>query len=250
MKILTLQFLFALLIFSGISTAQEKNENLTLVESYEKPNCELLISQLDRLMIDIQNQPEFSGYVVIYGGENPKDNIVWERAVNLHFKLRRYDPKKISVITAKSNQPLKIEIFKSENGAKPNVTEETFGYVLSNEKTIFVANDAISIVKIDEKDTYINFGCEVCCMSDPLDFPLLAKFLDANTKMNVQIKIFNRSRKMANKLAKLISDKAKNDYKISPLRLEIKYAGKGQRDKSDSIEISDVETRLVPQNEN
>ncbi len=240
--ILTILCVFTL---SAFLFAQEVKEDLVLVESFEKPNCELLIAELDNLMIRTQNKPETSGYVVIHGGQNPIDNIIWERAVRWHLKLRKYDPKKISVLTTRSNQNFKIDLFVAANATKPTGEDENFSYVLPNAKPILFASDAVSIIKIDGKETYLNAGCEVCCL-DSLDFNILSAFLEANPQLKAEIRIINRSKKMADKLSRIILDEAVNDYKISSDRINIKYGGKGKRDKSDSIEISDVETRLIP----
>jgi hypothetical protein len=243
MKTSILKILFVLIIFSNISIAQEKNENLILVESLEKPDCELLLRHLDTLMVQVFNKPQSLGYVVIYGGENPIESIVWERAVRNYIAFRGFAPNQISVLTAKPNQSLKINAFVATNGAKPDVEAEKFSYILSNEKPILFANDAVSMVKIDKKDTYLTVGCEVCCLS-PLDLNFLAAFLEANPRMNAEIKIFNKSKNKAGKLSKLILEDAK-EQKISPVRLKIKYSGKGKRDASDSSDISDVETWLI-----
>jgi hypothetical protein len=246
MKPSILKILFVLLIFSGISTAQENNKNLILVESLEKPDCELLLRHLDSLLAEVMNKPQSIGYVVIYGGENSIENIVWERTVKNHFALRRrFSPDLIRVLTAKPNQLLKIETFITINKAKPDVEDEKFSYVLPNEKPILFADDAVSIVKIDKKDDYLTVGCEVCCLG-PLDLNILAAFLEANPRMNAEIRIFNKSKKKADKLTKLILENVKEN-KISPSRLKIKYSGKGKRDASDSSDISDVETWLIDQ---
>lgn len=246
MKTSILKIFYALLIFSSISVAQESDENLVLIKSFEKPNCELMFLYLDTLMVEVISKPESQGYVVIYGGENPIDDFMWKRAVENHPRFRGFDENRISVLTAKSNQPLKIEAFVATNGAKPDVREENFGLVLPAEKPILFADDAVSIVKIDEKDTYQAFGCPI----GPLDLNILGMFLEANPQLKAEIKIYNRSKKKADKLTKLILDKIKSENKPSLARLEIKYGGKGSRDKSDSAEISDVKTWLIPRKNN
>ena len=198
---------------------------------------------MDLFLAEVMNKPQSLGYVVIYGGENPIENIVWKRLVRNHFAFRRFDSSRIWILTTKSNQSLKIDMFVATNGAKPDVREEKFSYVLTNEKPILFAADAVSIVKTDKKDTYLNIGCEVCCLNS-LNLHFLAAFLEANPQMNAEIKIFNKSKKKANKLSKLIWEGAK-EYKISPARLKIKYSGKGKRDASDSSDISDVEVWLI-----
>jgi hypothetical protein len=240
-----LKIFFTLLIFSNILIAQKNDENLVLIASFEKPNCELLLLQLDNLMVEIQNKPQSFGYVVIYGGENPIDNFFWERAVKNHINFRQFDKNRISVLTTKSNQPLKIEAFIATNGAKPSIKEENFSFALPDEKPILFADDAVTMVKIDKKDTYTG-NCAGCCLG-PLDLNILAMFLEANLELKAEIKIYNRSKKKADKLTKIILDEIKSENNPSLARLEIKYGGKGNRDQSDSSEISDVKTFLIPQ---
>lgn len=245
MKTSILKIFFALLFFSSISIAQENDENLVLINSSVKPDCERLLYQLDTLMVEVINKSRSLGYVVIYGSDNPIDNFIWERAVRNYINFRRFDKNRISVLTTKSTQPMKIETFVAMNGAKPDVEEKAFSFVLPGEKPILFADDAVTMVKIDKKDTYITAGCADCCLS-PLDLNFLAMFLEANPQLKAEIKIYNRSKKKADKLAKIISDEVKSENKPSLARLEIKYGGKGNRDKSDSSEISDVKTALIP----
>lgn len=245
MKTSILKIFFALLIFSSTSIAQENDENLVLIKSSEKPDCELLFSQLDTLMVEVINKPQSLGYVVIYGSDNPIDNFIWERAVRNYINFRRFDKNRISVLTTKSTQPMKIESFVTTNGAKPQIKEEPFNFVLTNERPILFAEDAVTITKTDKKDTYITTGCADCCLG-PLDLNFLAMFLEANPQLKAEIKIYNRSKKKADKLTKIILDEIKSENKPSLSRIEIKYGGKGNRDKSDSSEISDVKTILLP----
>ena len=138
MKTSILRIFFALLIFSSISIAQENNENLVLIKSSGKPDCELLLYQLDTLMVEVINRPQSLGYVVIYGSDKPIDNFIWERAVRNYINFRGFDENRISVLTTKSNQPLKIETFVATNGAKPDVKEEMFSFVLPVKNRFFL----------------------------------------------------------------------------------------------------------------
>ena len=56
-------------------------------------------------------------------------------------------------------------------------------------KSRFFCDNAVTMVKIDKKDTYLTVGCEVCCLG-PLDLNIIAMFLEANPRLKAEIKIY------------------------------------------------------------
>jgi hypothetical protein len=242
-------FLVLIILFASfqICFGQEKKAEIILFDSVVEPECELLLNRLDSLAYEIQNTPNSVGYVVIYGGSNPIENIFYERAVKGHANFRKLDESRHRVITAKPEQKLKIEFCISKNKDKPSISEETFKYTLpENNARILFAEDSTEVVKIDGRLTYLLGSCEVCCITT-VNLNLLSKFLEANPNFNAQIIIYNKSAKRANQLSKLIIKENTEDYKIPSSRLETTYGGIDKEIAELPNNISTVKVWLVPQ---
>ena len=96
------------------------------------------------------------------------------------------------------------------------------------------------------------FGsCDACCIQT-ISLGVLSEFLKANPEMNAQFIIKNKSKKEADKLFKIILDKAKNDYEIARNRLTITFKNKKQSSGSDEYrsKLSDIEIWLIPKQNN
>ncbi len=249
MKLQKIIFAFIILFISfQIHFGQERKSDLYLFDSVTEPNCEYLLNRLDSQAVEIQNNPESVGYIVIFGGSNPVENQFIERFVRSHFVMKKQDKNRFITLTTKGDEKTKIEFWISKRGGKPLINEIKFDYILENiSKPVLFVQDAVEIADNDGK--LIFFGdCAACCLRT-INIYVLSEFLKVNPKINAQITIKNKSKKGADKLAKLILDEAEKEFQIESNRLKIKYGGKGQWNVSDEYlnKLSDVEIWLVPQ---
>lgn len=241
----------AILFFSfQICLSQENKRNLLLLDSIDQPNCEHLLARLDNLAIETLSKSQLqTAYVIIYGGNDPIVNKFYELSVKSYLKTRKLDENRFAIMTAKASEKIRIELWKSKNEAKPRLDEVKFDYLLTDlSKPVLFVQDTVEVADIDGELTYFLGGCAVCCIKT-LSLSVLAKFLEANPKINAQFVIKNKTKKGAEILAKLILSEAEKDYKIPRNRLKIKYGGKGQWDIADEYynKLSDIEVWLVPQ---
>lgn len=240
--------LFVIIVLLGSpALSQQRNSGLVLWQQLERPPCGPLIMQLDELAVRLNENPDFRGYIVVDGGENPVDNILYERAVAAQFKQRGVDPKRYSVITTRSegNETVNVQTWVSEDGTKPEIDPVQFTVnMLDRRKRTLFNEDMIQVAKIDGRTTY--FGdCSICCL-DAFDLAFLAEFLNANPGLMAELTIYNKSSKRVDRLSKLILDDAVREYRIPRNRLSVKYGGENKRSNSDLKELFDLDVWLVP----
>ncbi len=234
----------ALLTIFQVCFSQEKQSNLVLFDSVYEPNCEFLLNRLDYLAVEIKHNPNAVGYVVIYGSLNQIENAFYKKAITGYFKFRRFDEKYLSLITANNSEKLKIEFWISKDGTKPNVADEKFSYVLpQTNKPILFVQDTVEAAKIDGNLTYFSI-CE-CCISN-FNLDSLAKFLEFNPNLIAQINIYNKTKKGAGKLGKLILNKAVRESGIPNNRIKTNYRGKNILSNKELDELFDLEVWFIP----
>ncbi len=244
----SLKILAAIFIFSCFVFSQNKQEGLFLLQSLERPSCDPIISQLDTLAVELQKNPDYFGYIVVKGGENPFDNILYQRAVGGHFKQRGVNENRFSIILTKpdENKVVQIETWISSDGTKPEWQTAEFSFDLPANKSTLFNEDIITLAEIDGKETYIG-GCDVCCLH-AFYLGFLAEFLEANPKTEAHLRIYNGTRNSAVKLKNLILAEAEIDYKDLVKRLKFKFDD--IENVESNVELSDIinlEVRIVPQ---
>lgn len=234
----------ALLSIFQVCFSQEKQSNLVLFDSAYEPNCELLLNRLDYLAVEIKKNPNAVGYIVLYGSSNEVENAFYKKAIIGYFNFRRFDEEYLSLITANNSEKLKIEFWISKDGTKPNVADEKFSYVLpQTNKPILFVRDTIEVAKNGGNLTYFSI-CECCISNFNLDF--LAKFLEFNPNLIAQINIYNKTKKGASKLEKLILNKAVRESGISINRIKTNYRGKNILSNKELDELFDLEVWFIP----
>lgn len=220
------KFFFLILFLAvtfQISFSQE--QKAVLFDSVNQIECEDLLSRLDSFTPEIIKSSDSIAYVVIHGSSNPIDNNFYESFIKNYPRTRNFDKTRFVVLTAKSIGNFKIDFWLGKKGIKPQINEDKFGYVLSNNKTnYYFAEESFEIMKIDSKLELVG-GCAACCIQN-VNFGLLASFLEANSNLDAQIIIYNKTnRRQFNRFAKLISDET-TKLGISRNRLKIIYGGK------------------------
>lgn len=241
--------IFLIIVLLGSpALSQQRNDGLLLWQQLGRPPCDPLIMQLDELAVRLNEKPNLHGYIVVDGGENPVDNVLYERAVTGHFKQRRVvNPDRISVITTRSrgNRTVKIQTWISEDQTKPEVdrVQFTVNSLDRSRRTLF-NEDMVQVAQIDGRTTW--FGdCTICCLH-AFDLAFLAEILKANPDVGAELTIYNKSSKRADRLSKLILDDAVREYRIPRNRLNVKYGGENKRSNSDLKELFDLDVWLAP----
>jgi hypothetical protein len=151
--------------------------------------------QLDSLAFELQRNPNYHGYIIVVGGENPVINFIYEQATKGRLEGYRIDPNSYSIITTKpnSNKTLKVETWISTNSTKPKIQDYKFSYALPTDKPTLFNRDMITVADIDGKTTY--FGdCSICCL-EAFNLGLLSKFLEANFENNCSFDYLQQNKK-------------------------------------------------------
>lgn len=241
-------FLALLILFVSFQVvrAQEKPET-ELVESFGAIECEGILARLDNFLITIRNEPGANGYVIFHGGSDPIQNSTYERAVRNHFRMRRFDKNRYQVTTGNPLPEIKVELWLGRKGAKPPVEERKHSLLLNRaaEPYLFAA-DAVEVLEIEGKLTYLTHGCDVCCI-DAADLNLLSDFLEANPGMRADVRVYSRTKARADQFIRLFLKEASEDSKIPLNRLKIRYAGVNKETLQLHKKVSTVKIWLVSQ---
>jgi hypothetical protein len=244
---LSITFLLLLFAFGKSASAQESRNDLRIFDSFSDYNCEVLLSRLDAFAVNLSQNSNSRGYVVIYGADDSIKNKFLERYVNGYRESRKIDKNRFIIISTRANPEFKIEFLISPNGKeKPNVTEEAFSFVLTKTgaPAMFV-RETVEVVKRDGKWHYYG-DCPACCVESYYS-DLLAEYLKTNPRLNAQIKISGKSKDHKEKLASLIREELITRYEVSSNRFLIRYVGIDQGIAQSSQSSATIEIDFVPQ---
>lgn len=206
-------FVILVLIIGNVFT-QNEDTDLILKDSVEKPNCEFLQLILDHLIVDVQNEPNSIGYIVIFGSSDIIENAVYQRSIIAHNRFRNADKNRVKIITVKSEKRLKIETWLGKNGNKPEYQESELSMKFpTSDKPILFLKDMLDIVEIDGRLTYFNYEEPLCSVN----LFLLSALLEANPNLNVEINIFAKKRNLAESVKEII---IREDIKPPDISLE------------------------------
>lgn len=172
-----------------ICFAQEDSKAILLNELGLKGGCEYFWSSLDVLLVDLLNEPNSIGYVVIKGNKNNiLQTIIHKEWIAEHIKLRKLDPKlkdldsnRIIAVKGEDSTEFKIQIWKvPHNAEKPFKFKTDFDYSLSVKKP-FVLYD-------------INFDPGgLCPYFNPVK--VFTEFLAANPELRGNVVIHEKTKK-------------------------------------------------------
>lgn len=233
-----------LLAFGVGANSQEPQPEPTLIDSFGKPSCELLLSRLDFLASTASKTRDSVGFVVLYPGKNVFENAAYERAIKNNSAFRRFPNGMIRIIRATSRDELKFEMWRSSPDNPPPVRDVLFDYHLSNiSRRTLLFEDFVEVFRFEGKPEYGSAGD---CVNE-FNMGVLSKVLLANPELSAEIIIFNKSSREARKLSRLLFHAAISENKISKDGLRINYGGSG-RTKEWSSAISSIEVWLLPTN--
>lgn len=243
MNLPRIYFIAILLLAFGVgSNSQKPQQAPTLIDSFGKPGCELLLSRLDYLASEASKTPNSVGFVVLYPGKNIFENVSYERAIINNSAFRRFPDGLIRLIRATRKDKLEFELWRSSADNPPAFRDIPFDYRLSNisRRTLFV-EDSVEVFRLEGK---LEYGSEGGCVNE-FNLDVLSKVLLENPELSGEIIIFNRRSRDARKLSRLIHDAGISENKISKKRLRIIYGGSGKA-KEWSSNISSIEVWLLP----
>lgn len=244
---LTLAFLFLIFAFGISAFAQEIQTDLRVFHSFSEYNCEGLLANLDNFGVELGQNPNAKGYVVIYGADDSIRNKFLERYVYDYRDSRKIDKNRFVIIPAKANPDFKVEFLVSKSGnEKPGVAKEPFSFLLTNTgKPVMFVRETVEVAKIDGEWHYTG-DCAACCIESYYsDF--LAEYLKANPQLNAQIRLSGKSKDHKEKLASLIREELVTKYEISSNRFLIRYVGFDQGIVNLSKSLVTIEIDFVPQ---
>ena len=130
MKELLSSLIILLVIFVSASSSSMAQE-ATMFDQFENINCEDEKARLDNFTIQLQNQPEASGYIIYYGGPKygkpgqtrlPRRNEAAARAARLKSYLietRGLVTTRVVMINGGFRETWQAELFVVPAGAKP-----------------------------------------------------------------------------------------------------------------------------------
>jgi hypothetical protein len=238
-------FLALLLFFVSfqICPAQAK-PNLELYDEMAALNCSEVRLRTDTFLIKLRDEPEATGYIVFYAGETPIQFSFYENAFKSHVKMRRFPENHVKFINGAPREEFKVEFWISRNGDKPTVEEKPSSLILNPDKSRYLfAADWLNILK--HEGGRLSYFSESECAIETVNFSLLAKYLEANPEMTVEIFVYNKKRSRARQIIKLFINEANDKYKIPLHRLKISYAGIDEETDEWMAKISTVKIWLV-----
>jgi len=239
---IALGMLFITAVYAFRAAHGQQHGHAVLVDSMGAVNCELLLSRLDSFAAEVHTTPRSVGFAVLYPGDNPFVNAAYERGIKNNSAFRNFPAHLVQPIWAKGDGTFKIEMWKVTSGTElPSIrVAPTYDIPKLSRRTRFVEGDA-EVITIDGKFHFIT-GSDNCVAE--FNLTVLPKVLSANPGLSAEIVIFNRSRRSAGRLTRLIrNERAENN--IPTDRLKIIYGGSGVA-KEWSPEISAVEIWLLP----
>ena len=174
-----LLILICLFAVSQISFAQDK-PRAVLVDEFDNISCDDFLARADNLFIELQNEPNSQGYVVIYGkNESLPKKIAYELWTNGAIKFRNFDGNRITKVRGAETKNIKVQFWKVPAGAeKPNFNEAKWNFTFQPKTKPFVFHDDL----------------EQICSSDSFE-KIFAEYLNANPQSRGHIVIYGKSPK-------------------------------------------------------
>lgn len=209
MKTQKIIFVLVILLASlQISFGQEKPEAV-LVDEFGVITCEEVMARLDSFFIDLANNPDSTGYIVIYPDKtSTKEGISYERWIKGFSAFRKFVEKRFVIIHGEKRDTTAIEFWRVPPGADVSFYKEEKWV-----STFPKANKAFVFASLHIED--------VCPTFNPGDY---ADLLLSDASLRGHIVIFNKSRREAQKEAQEWLTTLTKDYKVPRNRLRVFFA--------------------------
>lgn len=108
----------ALLLFAFAASAQD----VIKVDQFGRSNEEDEMARLDNFTIQLQNTPDMTGYIIVYGsktGRRSEASVIIKRQVKYLVKQRGIDPKRIKAKNGGIKGKGSTELWMVREGASP-----------------------------------------------------------------------------------------------------------------------------------
>ncbi len=223
MKYLIIAFV---LLLATVGIGQRPAEAIP-VDQFEKVNCEDLLARIDNLLVQLENNPESSAFIVINSKKGaPRGAEDSKTLIETIFQLRRFDLKRLRIVRGKESE--------SDGGmfylVPPGTDDPIKPAAAWPEKNLDFGSPFIYGVEADDDP----------CPSFPL--PKYAETLRSNPSLRGHIVFFPHPRRNRNALMKEWTKALTVDHKIPRRQLRF-FFGKAS-------EWSYTEFWLVPVKEN
>ncbi|HEV8589203.1 MAG TPA: hypothetical protein VGQ72_10040 [Pyrinomonadaceae bacterium] len=116
------------LLSHGLTRPAGNGEWPRKFDEFGNINCEDELARLDAFAIELQNQPNLIGYVIIYGGRTGRRNEAKARAARMYYYLvrsRGMDRKRVVTVDGGFRETLMGELWLSKPGAPVPVATPT-----------------------------------------------------------------------------------------------------------------------------
>lgn len=211
MKLQKVFLVFVVLFSLQIGFGQEKPK-AELYDEVVNMHCDELKGRIDGFFVQLGNNPNFKGQIIIYGEQNNQlRNYHYESLIKDFIDDRKYDPGRVAFAHAKSEKKLRVQFWLvPPETEKIRYDEENWDYVLTAANKPFI---------FDYEDDYPESDCPT-----KFDSAFYAKLLLTNLNLRGHIVIRQRSVAGFNKVRKELSNKLIQINKTPPGKIKFFYA--------------------------
>ena len=238
-KITKTIFIAILLFTHSIQTTAQNEPKAIFVDELTNIFCtEDNQARLDSLMVELQNRPGSTGYVIGHADRAmPGRFLKYLATYKWHVPYRRFDPDRVKFLRGEDLGQMTFRFWVVPEGAEPPAQEISYSPTKIVKQTLFDSSEIVSITKGSVK-----FGFE---MDEPCDWGLrldhYAEALAEDPDLVGHLVVYSdnkRGRSFVNRAAQMTVKELASKHGISSKRLKTTYAGKS--------EFSKMELWLVP----
>ncbi len=203
--------LFVVLFSLQICFGQEKPKAELYAEFINMP-CDELKGHIDGFFLQLGNNPNFKGQIIIYGEPNNQlGNYHYQSLIKDIIDSRLYNPRRVTFVHARSEKELRVQFWLIPPEAEKILSdEENWDYVLPAANKPFI---------FDYQDDYPERDCPT-----KIDSALYAKLLLNNPNFRGHIVIRQISVAGFNKVRKELSNELFQINKTPPDKIKFFYA--------------------------
>ncbi len=244
-KITKTIFIAILLFTLCIRTTAQDEPKAVLVDELTNIFCtEENRTRLDSLMVELQNKPGSTGYVIGHADRAmPGRFLKYLATYKWHVPYRRFDPARVKFLRGEDFDQTTFRFWLVPEGAEPPAPEIPYSPARVEKQTLFDSSAIVSII-----GGKVNFGFDVKGDGEPCDWGLLldhyAEALAEDADLIGHLVVYSdkkRGRSFVNRAAQMTVKELASKHGVPAKRLKTAYAGKS--------EFSKMELWLVPKSD-
>lgn len=241
-KITKTIFIAILLFTHSIQTTAQNEPKAIFVDELTNIFCtEDNQARLDSLMVELQNRPGSTGYVIGHADRAiPGRFLKYQATYKMHVPYRRFDPDRVKFLRGEDLGQMTFRFWVVPEGAEPPTPVIPYSPARIVKQALFDSSSIVSII-----GGKVNFGFDVKGDGEPCDWGLrldhYAEALAEDTDLVGHLVVYSdnkRGRSFVNRAAQMTVKELAFKHGISAKRLKTTYAGKS--------EFSKIELWLVP----